>query len=240
MNTLSGKQRLYLAFETIAIAAGLVGMMAIGLLSHGWSWLPQLPIFGASWLLIAYMLGVVAWLRFRGESLADYGLFAPASWPRAVGVAVSLLILMYAYMWLINPYLLAWLKPWIGSGVNLTRFDSLKGNRMLFLEILPMVWLSAAFTEEMLFRGFLFNRLLMILGRGPLPFAIAALIQAALFSLGHLYQGWPGVVEIAAISLFLLAASRVLKGNLWPAILMHGLIDSISLAILTFGGHLKP
>ena len=237
MQILSGKQRLYLAFETTAITAGL---MAIAFFAKTWPWVPRLPIFGASWLLIVYMLGVVAWLRFRGEPLADYGLFAPDSWPRVIGVALLALVAMYAYMWLINPYVLAWLRPWIGSGVNLTRFDGLKGNGMLYLEILPMVWLSAGFTEEMLFRGFLFNRLLMILGRGPLPFCVAAVIQAALFSLGHLYQGWPGVVQISAISLFLLVASRVLKGNLWPAILMHGLLDSISLAILVMGGTIKP
>ena len=103
-----------------------------------------------------------------------------------------------------------------------------------------MVWLSAGFTEEILFRGFLFNRLLMILGRGPLPFAVAAVIQAALFSLGHVYQGWPGVVQIAFISLFLLWASRALKGNLWPAILMHGLLDSVSLALVVLGASVKP
>ena len=237
MHILSGKQRLYLAFETSLIMAGL---MAIALLAKTWPWVPQLPVFGASWLLILYMLGIVTWLRFRDESLADYGLFAPASWLRVIGVAVVVLVAMYTYMWLVNPYVLAWLKPWIGSGVNLTRFYGLKGNGTLFLEILPMIWLSAGFTEEMLFRGFLFNRLLMILGRGPLPFCVAAVIQAALFSLGHIYQGWPGVIQISAISLFLLLASRVLKGNLWPAIVMHGLLDSISLAILAFGDHLKP
>ncbi len=237
MQILSGKQRLYLAFETTVIMAGL---MAIALLARTWPWVPQLPIFGASWLLIVYMLGVVAWLRFRGEPLADYGLSAPDSWLRVIGVAVSVLLAMYAYMWLVNPYVLAWLRPWIGAGVNLARFDSLKGNEMLFLEILPMVWVSAGFTEEMLFRGFLFNRLLMILGRGPLPFCLAAVIQAALFSLGHIYQGWPGVVQIAFISLFLLAASRVLKGNLWPAVLMHGLLDSVSLALVVLGASVKP
>ncbi len=240
MHTLSVKQRLSLAFETIAIAAGLGGIVAIGLLGRGWPWLPQLPIFGASWLLIVYMLGIVAWLRFRGEPLSDYGLFAPESWPRVVGVALGVLVLMYAYMWLVNPYVMKGLSPWIGSGVNLTRFGGVSGNVMLYFEILPMVWLSAGFTEEILFRGFLFNRLLMILGRGPLPFAVAAVIQAALFSLGHVYQGWPGVVQIAFISLFLLWASRALKGNLWPAIIMHGLLDSISLGILAFDGHFKP
>jgi len=234
---LSGKPRLYLAFETTVIMAGL---MAIALLARTYPWVPQLPIFGASWLFIVYMLGVVAWLRFRGEPLADYGLFAPDSWPRVVGIAVVLLLAMYAYMWLVNPYVLAWLRPWIGAGVNLARFDGLKGNEMLYLEILPMVWVSAGFTEEMLFRGFLFNRLLMILGRGPLPFCLAAVIQAALFGLGHIYQGWPGVVQIAFISLFLLAASRVLKGNLWPAILMHGLLDSVSLALVVLGASVKP
>jgi membrane protease YdiL (CAAX protease family) len=234
---LSTKRRLYLAFETFMIAAGL---MALALLARQWPWVPQMPVFGASWLLVVYMLGIVGWLRLRGESLAGYGLFAPGSWGKVIGVAILMLVAMYAYMILVNPWVLALLKPWIGSGVHLERFDGLKNNAGLYFEILPMIWLSAGFTEEFLFRGFLFNRLLTILGRGPLSFALAALIQAALFSVGHIYQGWPGVVQVAAISLFLLAASRVLKGNLWPAILMHGLVDTLSLGILVFKDHIKP
>ena len=237
METLTPRRRLYLAFETLLLTCGV---MALALFARGWAWLPQMPVFGAAWLLIAYMLGIVAWLRLRGESLADYGLFKPESWARATGVAVLMLVAMYAYLILVNPYVLAWLKPWIGSGVDLTRFDGLRNNVWLYLEILPMVWLSAGFMEEFLFRGFLFNRLLMIFGRGPLPFVVAAIIQMALFSAGHIYQGLPGVVGVAAISLFLLAASRVLKGNLWPAIIMHGLVDSISLGILVVRDHIKP
>lgn len=214
--------------------------MVIAFFGRTWTWLPQMPVLGASWLLVVYMLGLVGWLRMRGESPATYGLFKPTSWGQVFGVAAVMLVLMYAYLILVNPYVLEWLKPWIGSGVNLTRFDGLRNNGWLYLEILPMVWLSAGLTEEFLFRGFLFNRLLTIFGRGPLPFVLAAVIETALFSIGHIYQGWPGVVGIAAISLFLLVASRLLKGNLWPAIIMHGLLDSISLAILVARDHLKP
>ncbi len=237
MEPKSSKQRLYLAFETIVIATGL---MALAFLARLWPWVPQMPVFGASWLLVVYALTVLAWLRLRGEPLGDYGLFMPASWPAVFGVAVLTMLAMYTYMAWLNPYLMAALKPWIGTGVNLTRFDALKGNGRLYLEVLPMVWLSAGFTEEVLFRGFLFNRLLMILGRGPVPFVVAAMIQAALFSLGHIYQGWPGVVQVAMISFFLLAASRVLKGNLWPAIVMHGLVDSLALGALVLRGLVKP
>ena len=237
MESPSIKHRLYLAFETLVIAGGLMGLAFV---AHGWAWLPKMPVFGASWLMVAYALAIIGWLQIRGESLGDYGLFAPKSWGTAIGVAVLCLMAMYTYMSVINPIVLQALKPWIGSGVDLTRFDGLKNNGWLYLEILPMVWLSAGFTEEFLFRGFLFNRLLMILGRGPLPFVVAAIIQAALFSIGHIYQGWPGVVQVAAISVFLLVASRVLKGNLWPAVIMHGLVDSLSLGILVFKDHLKP
>jgi len=234
---LSFKKRLYLAIETTAIAAGL---MALAFLARGWAWVPQMPVFGASWLMVAYAFAILAWLKLRGEPLADYGLFPPASWPAVVGVAVGTQFAMYVYMGLINPYVLDALKPWIGSGVHLERFDALKGNSGLYFEILPMVWLSAGFTEEVLFRGFLFNRLLMILGRGPVPFIVAALVQAALFSIGHIYQGWPGVVQVAMISFFLLFASRVLKSNLWPAILMHGLVDTTALGVLVLKGLIKP
>ncbi|MGZ3305793.1 MAG: CPBP family intramembrane glutamic endopeptidase [Asticcacaulis sp.] len=231
------KHRLYLAIETGVV---MTMIMAIAFLSRLVPGLPRLPVFGASWTLFVFMLGLMAWLRFRGESLADYGLFRP-HWGKAIGVALGVLACMYLYMGLINPYMMRWLAPYVGTAPDLTRFDAVKGDWRLYLEILPMVWLSAGFMEEFIFRGFLVNRMLMIFGTSKPAWIAAALTQAVLFSIGHIYQGWYGVVTIVMVSFFLLLASRLLKGNLWPAIIMHGLIDTLSLGALVLKGymHLK-
>jgi len=52
----------------------------------------------------------------------------------------------------------------------------------------------------------------------------AALLSSTLFGLLHAYQGWLGIVRTAALG-FVLAASFIITGALWPAILAHAILD---------------
>ena len=73
---------------------------------------------------------------------------------------------------------------------------------MLGLWIVLVAWLAAGFGEELLWRGFLLDRLMRLPGiSGRIWLAIV--IQAVLFGLPHLYQGWGGVIVTGSIGLLL-------------------------------------
>ena len=98
------------------------------------------------------------------------------------------------------------------------------------LWIVLVAWLAAGFGEELLYRGFLMDRLMRLRGMRGRKWP-AAIIQAALFGLPHLYQGWGGVLVTASIGLFLAWLRFANRGNLWACILAHAAVDTIMLSL---------
>lgn len=80
--------------------------------------------------------------------------------------------------------------------------------------------LTAGICEELLFRGFL----LWVFAQVLPEYWQAALAQAALFGLAHAYQGARGVFTTFAVGVFLTGVVWV-SGALWPAMLVHALLD---------------
>lgn len=81
--------------------------------------------------------------------------------------------------------------------------------------------------EELSARGFLLARCRTALGGVWAPVLLSSLV----FGLGHLYQGILGVLQTAAIGV-ILALYTVHWGTLWPAILAHALLNTLSIAAL--------
>jgi len=103
------------------------------------------------------------------------------------------------------------------------------------------VWLMvplaivAGIYEEIVFRGFLLGRLRVLLAtrRAIAGDAMAVVLSSVIFGLGHAYQGALGVAQttFAGLCLALLA---VVSRSLYPSILTHAGIDSVSLLVLHF------
>lgn len=79
---------------------------------------------------------------------------------------------------------------------------------------------TAGICEELLFRGFL----LWVFAQVLPEWWQAALAQAALFGLAHAYQGARGVFLTFAVGVFLTGIVWI-SGALWPAMLVHALMD---------------
>lgn len=88
-------------------------------------------------------------------------------------------------------------------------------------EFAPFVLLActAGICEEFLFRGYLYWY-----GARFVPAGWAALLQAVAFGLGHAYQGGRGILLTGLAGLFFTGVVLV-TGSLWPAILVHALMD---------------
>jgi uncharacterized protein len=80
--------------------------------------------------------------------------------------------------------------------------------------------LTAAFSEEITFRGFILTRL-KILTNSYWP---GVILSSAAFSLGHLYQGAAGVL-LTFIYGLLFAGLYVARGSIFPCVVAHFLQD---------------
>ena len=121
------------------------------------------------------------------------------------------------------------------AGVE-ARWGAIEGNLPVYLFWLAITWTSAAFAEEMFFRGFLITRFRAALASIPLSAVFAVVLAAAIFGYGHYYyQGVRGLANAGAIGLALGTLYLLYKGNLWPLILAHGLVDTLVFTALYAG-----
>jgi len=191
--------------------------------------------------LIATLACLAIYLRQRGEGWSSFGL-VPLK-----GVKAKLMVLPQALLVfglfaaavagvLHGSEALGWtFMKTIPEGVE-HRWGDVEGNLPIFLLWLGIVWTAAAFGEEMFFRGFLVSRGAALFHGLPFGPAFAVLVAAFLFGLGHFYyQGLRGLVMTAAIGIAFGAAFLLMKRNLWPIVLVHGLIDTINFTALYLG-----
>jgi len=115
----------------------------------------------------------------------------------------------------------------IPDGVE-DRWGDIKDNLPLYLLWITIAWGSAAFGEEVFFRGFMITRLQAAFAGVKFASVIAVVLAAMLFGFVHIYyQGLRGFVTTGLIGLAFGIMFLALKKNLWPIMLVHGIVDSI-------------
>ncbi|HSR69884.1 MAG TPA: type II CAAX endopeptidase family protein [Acidobacteriota bacterium] len=85
-----------------------------------------------------------------------------------------------------------------------------------------MLSVTAGICEEILYRGVLLAVLAAAIGTWP-----AVVVSSAVFGLGHLYQGLPGVLRTGAVGL-VFALLTVFSGSLLTAVILHITMDVTS------------
>lgn len=191
----------------------------------------DLPLAGS----IAVVCGVLAAtlvLAVRRTGWGEAGLRLPRgvwSWLKLPALIIATMAAIVATVMIAMPAL-------VQAGLTLPASDGpdpfayLENNLPLLIAFLIVIaWGVAGFGEEMLFRGFLLGRFETLFGGTRLALALAILAQAALFGLGHASQGLYGIVQTGSIGLIMGIAYLAGGRWLWPVIIAHGLVDTISL-----------
>lgn len=229
----SDQQRLGIAVEL----AGILGLLGFSLAA-----LPLASVINGGLVEHALMLlrmvallAVATWLlRRSGRTWADVGLRRPTSWWRVAGLVAAGYALLALVVQLLLPLLLAF------SGAQppaLAPFKELKGNLLQYLFFaIPVSLGTAAFIEEMLARGYLLNRLVDLIGSNRTSaWWLAAVLQGLLFGLGHAYQGVVGIVMTGLVGVAFGSIYLLGSRNLWPCIILHGLVDFVSVTAFFLG-----
>jgi len=182
--------------------------------------------------IVASVILATIMLRRRGYRWADLGLKRPKSWPVTIGLAFGVLVgsigLTMGFELLIKAMIT--IEP-----SDHSRFNDLVGNLPLLLYGVTLVWITAGFGEEMIFRGFIMNRLANAFGDSHLAWLGALLISSVLFGLIHAYQGPSGMLMTGFMGFTYGAAYLLVKRNLWVTILAHGLNNTMMFTAIYFG-----
>ena len=113
--------------------------------------------------------------------------------------------------------------------------EDITGNVKMAGLYLLIVWTFAAFGEEIAYRGYLLTRGAEFLGGSMAAWWIAMILVSVLFGYGHFYKGPVGIIDSGVAGLILGTAYLLCKRNLWVAVLGHGFIDTIAIALLFLG-----
>jgi uncharacterized protein len=169
------------------------------------------------------------WLRALNWSAV--GLRKPKNWRKVLLFALLSAVVICV---LVNVLFGPLVERLAGNSPRNTRFENVRGNLPVLVGWLFVAWTLAAFGEEMVFRGYLLNRISDLTGKSRAGWTSAFLLSGMLFGLSHGYQGLAGAIGTTEIGLLLGALYLVNRRNLWMNIVCHGLIDSISLISLYF------
>lgn len=122
-----------------------------------------------------------------------------------------------------------------GKAARPLRFPSCQGNLKYAPLIIVLIWVLAAFGEELVYRAYLMNRV-ADLGRGTrTAWIVSLLLISALFGFSHYNQGLTGIVEEGSDGLILGLMYLAYRRNLAIPIVTHGVCDTIDIALLFLG-----
>ncbi|WP_172449236.1 CPBP family intramembrane glutamic endopeptidase [Bowmanella denitrificans] len=184
--------------------------------------------------LIGSMLILAIYLHRRGEGLAGIGFAVPGGLKSRLMILPKCLLTAAAII--LTGVTVAKTGELLGldlvkdnAGIA-ERLADVPGNLNMYLLWLGLIWVSSGLCEEMFFRGFLITRMLTLFNGVKFQRTLSVFFPALSFGLVHVYyQGLQGLIITGFIGLTLGTLFLLFKRNLWPLVIGHGLVNSLSL-----------
>jgi uncharacterized protein len=191
---------------------GVIAALVIALIGNAYF----IPIAG---------LLVLAWARLSHTPWREIGFVRPRSWivTLAVGIVfgIAFKLLMKAIV-----------MPLLGADPINQAYHYLAGNRAALPGAIWMMIVSAGFGEEMVFRGFLFERLGKLFGSHKWAKAAIVFLTSAWFGIAHYaVQGLPGTQQATIVGL-VFGTIFAITGRIWMLMIAHAAFDLTALALI--------
>jgi len=177
------------------------------------------------------LLGWIS-LRLRKLRWKDAGFSRNRSWAvilaLGVGGGVVLEILQF---FVTQPFL----TRLTGKSPDLADFRILTGNIKYSLVALALTWTLAAFGEELVWRGYLMNRVADLGNRTRLAWIVSLVVVNVAFGFAHSYQGVTGIIQEGFPGVLLGVMFLRTGKNLSVPIIAHGVADTLDILLIFLG-----
>lgn len=184
-------------------------------------------------IILSLVIIVANYLEYRGKPFAAIGLY------RKNFNAKSLLLLAPLTAFGLFVFYVAALVPAIemltGIPIDISQLNHLKGDLPTTLIWLGVVWATAAFGEEIIFRGYLMRQFIKFFGASKISIAINILLICGFFGYMHMQQGITGQVVAASTGALLSIIFYKRNYDLWFIIMVHGCFNTLGILSFYFG-----
>ena len=169
----------------------------------------------------------LGWARLTRTPLRDLGFVRPRSWIATILGGIALGVVLKLAM-------KAVVLPLLGAPERNPAYQFLVGNPAALPVMMWNVIVGAGFGEEIVFRGFFFERAAAWFGRGRTALVATVLVSSAWFGLVHVFgQGVYGALQAGIVGLVMGTIFAVTR-SLWLPIVAHAAFDVIAVLILYF------
>lgn len=176
---------------------------------------------------VAGAMAVLLWAQLSSIPMRELGFKAPPDWFRVLVFAVTIGLAL-------RLSLKALVMPLLGAPVMNVSYQHLTGDAAALPGVVAGLLLAAA-AEELLYRGYVFERLRTLLGAGQRALNASIVVSASVFAIAHYSdQGHLGVVQ-SAITGLVFATMFGWHGHLWTPIIAHITFNLTSVALI-YGG----
>jgi len=162
----------------------------------------------------------------------DVGFTRPSSWKAALMVGVLAGVFIEAFELFVTQPLLA---RWLGKMPDVSAFDAVHANLKMAIIYVVLIWILAALGEELVYRGYLLNRLAGLLHFTRTAWVVSLIVVAVVFGSSHIGQGATGMLENIWDGLLLGALYLACGRNLTAVIVAHGITDTMDLLLMYLG-----
>jgi membrane protease YdiL (CAAX protease family) len=179
-------------------------------------------------------LFLLAWisLRLRGVQWKQIGFVRYRTWATTLLFGIACGVSLELFDLFGKQPLLTRL---LGKSPDLSSFTAVRGNLKFTLVMIALIWILAAFGEELVYRGYLMNRVADLGGGTRTARVVSLFLISALFGFSHYQQGLTGIIEEGSDGLILGLMYLVCRRNLAIPIVTHGVCDTIDIALLFLG-----
>ncbi|MEM7487481.1 MAG: CPBP family intramembrane glutamic endopeptidase [Bacteroidota bacterium] len=122
-----------------------------------------------------------------------------------------------------------------GAPIDYSNFDPLIGNLPASLIAVVIVWASAGFGEEIIFRGYFMRQFVKFFGESKASIVLNIVLLACFFGFMHSYQGITGQLVTGFIGALLALIFYLRTYDLWFVIAVHGFFDTIAIICVYLG-----
>jgi hypothetical protein len=180
------------------------------------------------WLLaLGWISLAVRKVGWRGVGMKKY-----RSWGTTLALGLGCGVLLELIeLFVSQPILVHVLK----KKADLSQFADVHGNIKMAALYIVLVWVVAAFGEEMIYRGYLMNRVADLMNRTRMAWVISLIVVHIVFGLSHSAQGLTGILDEGFMGLLLGILYLRTGRNLAVPIVAHGIQDSIDIVLLCCG-----